>query len=740
MLPIRISLVVIVFALSIQTGFPQRIDIENFNNTDPGLLIISGTDEPRESAGLQSVAFAENRQEPASHRRHAWGIKSGDKIKESDRRRYNSQRRHFRDLELRREGELIVSLCPLRAARQLFTDKKDGLALEFIPLGHYLSDSIYYNRPALRNGACIFNGFVTMPVYRDEILALARDQLKERKHPDLLIGFGDIPEILENQDFQVNLIVLRKNRIIDRIRFSAGKGRLMDFPVQIDTIASRYELKKVNISWKPERETMTQKIYFDRNETRIDPAEVSTLAGKLRDPGLKVVACTIYGFASVEGTPEINRELYARRAQNLLDIILKESGGSVTAKVRTEENWPMFRNQLRDTEYSFLSDSSESYIRNFFPREEFLVLFEKELDDQRYVGLHIDFEEIETEEKVIDYALRDYIRTFRYHDSVIYNIALRDPALSQNTPGSRSGNQTRPGPSRLSRHSVPEADIKRMLAYQQFIFAGMLKGTIPFTLIDSLPYSFRAMYEMRHNPERITYEYMAFRLAHDRQLTMQDRYNCLKYMADTDFSDPQTAINYFILTLNKKYHDSVSPDQTGLGIPSTQFRLRMKHFIDLLEQTDSGYCMDELRAYYYIGLITDEYIKNPGNNFATTQRAATGFLSGYFLNPLLDEELRYNAVLFFELLRLNDPAMQILESIYLEDTTNPEIIRHYIISALNYSDYTHSEKYRLLEEITDLLSPDEWCGLSRNSPAIDYSILDHEMFRNLWCKHCGCVK
>jgi hypothetical protein len=79
-----------------------------------------------------------------------------------------------------------------------------------------------------------------------------------------------------------------------------------------------------------------------------------------------------------------------------------------------------------------------------------------------------------------------------------------------------------------------------------------------------------------------------------------------------------------------------------------------------------------------------------------------------------------------------------VESIFMEGTTNQEIIRHYIVALANQTGSSYSKILQRLVEAKNLLSPESWCGLFYQAPNINYSVLDLELFRDLYCRNCGC--
>jgi hypothetical protein len=390
---------------------------------------------------------------------------------------------------------------------------------------------------------------------------------------------------------------------------------------------------------------------------------------------------------------------------------------------------------LKNTEFSFMADSSEHYIRRLLSYESIVNSLEKELDEQRYVLLYIIFEEEETEDKRITRVIEDYKKTFHYHNDLI----KRDMAIARATRNRRPGLNTQ----RSSKiHIIPRAEIAKMLDQQQFLFSKVLDETIPFQAIDDLPFLFAMSSEATASQDRISLEYISFRLVYDQRLTPQKKYDFLRIVVGFPDADPLMAINYYILTLNSDYHDwSFTPDPkpakiNGFEIP-VNWGFWMDSYMDKIDKSHGQYCIEDLKAFNYIMYLSIKYNSKPYSNFRS-HRTALNFLDNYFSDTGMDENLRYGAALLFSLLKLDDYTFRLLESIYNNGTTHTQIIRHYIIESLRNPENRYSQIHQTLVEAMDLLSEEEWCGLFNLPMAVNYSILDLEIFRNLMCKHCGC--
>jgi len=644
---------------------------------------------------------------PKPHRRHAWNIKSGDKLKDSDK--YIKQRsKYLENIRLYNSRDsVILSFVSLNKCHLFFKNKKDGLALEFVSFCDYKDNSIYYSKPSIRNNACIFNGLVKKPLYKEQLDELKQEQRRKRKSKKLIVHFGEAPKSLPEEPYEVNLLILEKNRIRERIKFNHLHGDFLYYEAEADTITYSYQLKDADIKYKPDYDTIIHKVFFDRNKTAIDTANKRSILSKLDFENYNPYYGIITAYASIEGPEGHNKNLYEQRAQNLIKIIKHEYPDTFPLFVHTRENWKLFKRQVQNTKYDFLADTTEEFAKKFLNMDQAITDLDQKLDQQRYVNMYLIIEEILTEEKIIKYAKDEYANIYnRIHDNF-----------------------------KKGSWYISNYDSKRLCELQNYFFNKNLEGKIDLSYISTLPTFF---WYPKNYPEKNTFHQleinqMKFLLEYDPDLTLEKKYKYLGKLAKLKEADPYTTINYFILTIDRRFRSQIAEyDKINLD-----FIKLLKKTLNNIESKDSLDSYYELSLFYHVSNLLLRYIENPYDDFSKYKRSIA-YVYHHFKDTTLSEEIRFKAAKFLYLLDAHELSLNILKGIYEEGTENKDIIKYYLILQYSEKTYLTNEYFQFLFDAADTFNQEEWCKLFTGAIRINFQILDYEIIRDFYCEQCGC--
>jgi len=668
-----------------------------------GILLSNNDSRPMYRADTTRKTYSA----PKAHKRHAWKIKSGEKLKDHDR--YSKQKsKYLKNIKLfNSRDSVILSFVSLNKCHLFFKNKKDGLALEFVSFHDYINDSIYYSKPSIRNNACIFNGIVRQPLYKEQLDELKQQQRRERKSKNLVVHFGKVPENIPEGPYEVNLLILEKNRIRERIKFNHLHGDFLFYEAEADTIPYSYQVKKANIKYKPDYDTIIHKIFFDRNKTTIDAANKLSILSKLDFENYNPYYGIITAYASVEGPEGHNKNLYEQRAQNLIKLIKKEHSDTFPLFVHTRENWKLFKRQIQDTKYGFLADTTEEFAKKFLNMGQALKDLDQKLDKQRYVNLYLIMEEILTEEKTIQYAKNEYNDLYNRIHTKIYKGA----------------------------QYISNNDSKRLSKLQNYFFNKNLEGKIDLSYISTLPTYF--LYPKNYPEKNIFHQLeinqMKFLLEYDPNLTLEKKYKYLGKLAKLKEADPYTTINYFILTIDRRFRSQITEyDKIDLD-----FIKLLKKTLNNIESKDSLDSYYELSLFYHVSNLLLRYIENPYDDFSKYKRSIA-YVYRHFNDSTLSEEIRFKAAKFLYLLDAHSLSLDLLKNIYDEGTENKDIIKYYLILLYSQEEHYTSEYFEFLFDAADIFNQEEWCKLFTDNIRINFQILDYEMIRDFYCKQCGC--
>ena len=290
------------------------------------------------------------------------------------------------------------------AAKKLFKGRKSGIAIESIPVSDVLAkpfwqDKYFSNKADMDQiaGKITFftNGKSLLRTAKSnaikwENLRIFGKKTKIRLHPktfSYLIPAASVDTIR-------NLVIVRKGRVckIEPLLHSPGTLFISEFP----DIGFQFSKNVMDKPDKPSqiltRDTIEFKVYFKRGEAEPLPAGQKRLSELIDTLCADIKAVNAVGFASVEGKYEINRQLYIDRTKNIKSMFDSCSAAPYPFSLKAMENWSFFREQIKGTDYEYLSGRNRENVRKFVNEHLEDSVISAMLDGQRYVYVEIIFE------------------------------------------------------------------------------------------------------------------------------------------------------------------------------------------------------------------------------------------------------------------------------------------------------------------------------------------------------------
>src|SRR6056297_367081 len=646
-------------------------------------------------------------QAPKPHRRHAWRIKPGAKIK--DARHFNLfvKRLKPRDIQLKIEHDSVfIRFASPHKLRNLLRDKKDGLALEFISFNDYLNDSIYYTKPSRRNGACIFNGTVPEPKYKKELRKEIRKHHQERKANLLSINFGKVPDkFLKDSLFEINLILLKNNKIHHIIHFYHFEKGLSYYDLHMDTLPYRFQIRDVEPDVKPDYDTLVRKVYFERNETEIPDSVLQEIQQQLNGKEYEPFLGIITAYASVEGPEDHNKELYRQRAENLRRIVKETYPDSFPLYVHTKENWDLFKKQVHHTKYQFLKDSSAAFVKKFLHLDQPIIDLDSRLKQQRYVNLYLVTREILTEEKKIEMAYQQYLRIF---EKIEARVSSGSYYISPN-------------------------DKERLSDLSHYLYSKVAENKVPANFLYTLPKTFPYKDKTyKYQYKELLYDWYKYYVTYETDGSLDKKYHALKKLVEEKDPDLLPSLNYFILTMDDRYREQIK----NIDYFNTRYIKILKKKLDAIQPEDSIPKVYEMKLFYHFLVLNINYEENPDVDFSKYKKSLK-FIYNHYSDTTLDEQVRFRVAKFLSLFNEYEYALDILSDLY-KTTRDQKIIRAYLV--LYYSSRNNPSKSNVhyLLECAEKLDTGEWCKLFTGYTRIRFQLLDNEFIRDIYCRQCGC--
>ncbi|HEX2899980.1 MAG TPA: hypothetical protein VHS96_09700, partial [Bacteroidia bacterium] len=217
-------------------------------------------------------------------------------------------------------------------------------------------------------------------------MALWHDRETKKKDQSLDVTTHRMP-VLDVDSFQVNTVITKQGRFCKYgIPFSILSTHLGPFNHAFAPDTIPFGLRP---QWR--RKQLSFKVPFQKGSAVPDSLSLIPLLDSLRQPGAELLSVRIRGFASIEGSLEINQDLYTRRAKGIFDKIQGSQRQTVRMSSSAAENWPDFRRDIRGTEWSRLLRLGNDQVRDTLSRDKaLLAALEPILARHRYAGVEID--------------------------------------------------------------------------------------------------------------------------------------------------------------------------------------------------------------------------------------------------------------------------------------------------------------------------------------------------------------
>lgn len=671
---------------------------------------------------------------PTKFEANEWGIKKPkssiipwfDTKKHSDAGKQIIRR--MKGVQLQQNGsDLYLVFKDAQLAKSLFKKGKDGLAAEIVLRSDYKCDtSIFYTKPSRRNNMSLISGTTLEPVYKAQIEKQDKEQRQgsKKKIKGLKVYLGEVPKNLRGQDYEVNVLYLRKRALTHVLMFSSGCSEMLTYDTRSmfaaihgkllstnqmngllsgDKLAYASDMRDIWVNPQSALDTIKAKIYFEKNSVDYKPEDIQPLIDALKQKDMFVLAAVVNAFASVEGTQEINHKLFTERAEKLIKAFQLRQDSTIKLKITTKENWELFFKQIKGLQkYQGLSKKDTTSIREFINLPENTAALEALLAEQRYALITFYISKKITTENRCDYLMEEY-------DNMVFDISKSvDEMRKKKTPLADINKKTNPKVAKL-------ADI------QIFLYSQFLKGKTTLDKLDKLGIPSDPIYNrLRFN--KIMFDFM---LSTNRTTNEQ----FFSQISDTTLflvQPVKARYNYMAYLINHDDNPAYGDIIDAKSLENLLIRLEKS---DIPQPQISA-----IRLYYHLKNCEEQmYTGDPKNALASL----TYLHNLLATTPNIADSLKISFAKFFLLFGQYDWANELLQPMSQSDKPNHEalLLKLKIYYAL-VPERQASEFYDLLVESRATLSKEEWCSLFTGDCRLNFQIFDYEPLRNMYCTEC----
>ena len=276
------------------------------------------------------------------------------------------------------EKKIYFDYPNMKKFKKLIRDSKDGLAVDIVQKSQFdcAGDNIVDN-------SLVNRGIMLKRLWANKLYKKNLYEGKARKKR-IKVLLGELPEGLDDE-YELNLIVIKNKRVCANIQPVAKIEGDVAYNKQIEWLADTVladDIKPYKV--EPETKVLTFKIPFEKAKYEYKSEDIEPFIEKLDEPDFIVNEIKIYAYSSIEGSNKINQKLQNKRAESILEAIKSRQKQKIKPKIITDYNWKDFVNDLKGTEYEYLTQMSLKEAQNTIRKKRLAKKLEPWLKEHRY--------------------------------------------------------------------------------------------------------------------------------------------------------------------------------------------------------------------------------------------------------------------------------------------------------------------------------------------------------------------
>jgi len=603
-----------------------------------------------------------------------------------------------------RNDSLYLNIYDNTLPQKIMKNRSDGFAAVIVPQDDYGCDEAANdNTPSRKNGLGLVSGKILNPVYKNNVFEMSNNIGRSGM---FTLYLGSVPDEYVNKKYEVNLLIFKKKSIAMEMRMRNLCGT--DFAYSPPQMHYIDNMRDVDINITPSPDSLLLKIRFDKNSADFNADDLQKLLDKVKSGEMKVLEAYIKAFSSVEGSPRKNKELYTKRAENIITALESMQKTKLKYEVNTKENWDMFLRQIKQTPEleAWQNEKDTVKLRNFVNDIEIAKRIEPYLAEQRYALIKFIIIPKITEDKKAE-------RLMDMYDGVLYDLSKKVAEYKK----------------KKVKDDVIMKQVAKQLQQasdiQICLFEMYVNKKITYNKIRLLGTPGEKIYEtLQFNQLIFNYVYAP------NKMSDQDFYTELTDSIFRTSTNMKILYNYYAFLFNhsdvEEYGKKLTIKKLNLVIPSFEKSSEIKP--EYIQQIKLYFSFKDSRERYYLGEISK------------AKPSLTNIYQYYQPRKDMPVDEKIKLAKYFMLFNQNQWAAELLEPLALIDKPNHEALITYLkLKYSNLNEIYPSDYYQLLMDSDKKLTNEEWCGLFNEKCGLSFQIFDYEPLRKMYCLKCSAI-
>jgi len=289
--------------------------------------------------------------------------------------------------------------------KSMLVKKNDAIAIDVVSKDQFPVDQ-YYN---ITDRSTFTTGYLLKPVYGKNITGIETEDILVGTLPAALTGAANF-----------NLFVYKSKHCHDgygeREWINNDSFAYLYKPFRPTSLALNYDTAGTKLPTFSAKENKIEFVFpFEQGKFNFNQADIQPLIDSLGEPSFLINKVKIEAYSSIEGDSIVNDKLQKRRSGSIVGVLERMNENvKIPYTVKTNTGWNKFQEQVANTDWANLGDSSMSFVNDTLYQDKALLdALEPLLAKQRYarVQLSVTYKEPDLDEN--EYFLFKYKKALK---------------------------------------------------------------------------------------------------------------------------------------------------------------------------------------------------------------------------------------------------------------------------------------------------------------------------------------
>lgn len=313
------------------------------------------------------------------------------------------------------DGEIFFETDDLKRFKKLMRKPKNGIAVDIIQKDQYI-----YEGANIIDNTTPWKGILLKRVWADKLLKKNLFKGNEAK-TKLKIKLGDLPEGLDNK-IDLNLIIIQEKHVCNNVMPTYLEPTAIENLNKLGFLADTVRTDS-DTDYIPtvEYTQLKFRVPFQKGKFTYDKNDIDPIIKSLQEPEFIIDNIQIDAFSSIEGDINSNIKLQQKRGESIeaaLKSFISTNNNISKAQVKTDTNWELFKQDIKNTEFSTIGDLSLAKAQEYIKTKKLKKDLEPILSNHRYAEVRLDISYDIVGAKEEAYVLSRFNKALKENDRI----------------------------------------------------------------------------------------------------------------------------------------------------------------------------------------------------------------------------------------------------------------------------------------------------------------------------------